>query len=134
MSLNETMNQLNHLLMSVSKDLTKVQRGNKAAAQRVRVGTIKLEKISKVFRKESVLAEKSGKFRKEAPPEKSQKEKEIVFTSFGMLFAHGRSGRSTSSKFYFPRSTALPLWNGNLPRRLRWKSPMPFRATGSVSS
>lgn len=75
MSLTETMNQLNHLLQSVSKDLTKVQRGNKAAAQRVRVGTIKLEKIAKVFRKESVQAEKSGKFKKKPRPKKIKKKK-----------------------------------------------------------
>ena len=76
MSLNDTMNQLNHLLMSLSKDLTKVQRGNKAAAQRVRVGTIKLEKIGRNFRKESVSAEKSGKFKKKkAAARKSRKKK-----------------------------------------------------------
>lgn len=75
MSLNETMNHLNHLLQSVSKDLTKVQRGNKAAAQRVRVGTIKLEKLAKLFRKESVAAEKSGKFKKKPRPKKTKKKK-----------------------------------------------------------
>lgn len=64
MALNETMNHLNQILNSVLKDLEKVQRGNKAAAQRVRVGTIKLERIAKVFRKESVAAEKSGKLKK----------------------------------------------------------------------
>ncbi len=64
MSLNETMNQMNHLLTALAKDLNKVQRGNKAAAQRVRVGTIKLERISKLFRKESVVAERSGKLKK----------------------------------------------------------------------
>jgi hypothetical protein len=64
MSLNETIGQLNHLLVALSKDLTKVQRGNRAAAQRVRVGTIKLERVAKEFRRESVAAEKSGKLRK----------------------------------------------------------------------
>ncbi len=64
MSLSETMNQLNHLLVNLVKDLSKAHRGNKAAAQRVRTGTIRLEKVAKVFRKESVTAEKSGKFKK----------------------------------------------------------------------
>ena len=64
MALSETMNQLNQLLVSVAKDLMKVHRGNKAAAQRVRTGTIKLERIAKIFRKESVQAEKTGKFKK----------------------------------------------------------------------
>lgn len=75
MALTETMNHLNHLLTSVLKDLGKVQRGNKAAAQRVRVGTIRLEKVSKVFRKESVMAEKSGKLRKKPSSAKKRKKK-----------------------------------------------------------
>ena len=64
MTLKETMQQLDHLLSNVTKDLMKVHRGNQAAAQRVRVGTIKLERIAKQFRRESVAAEKGGKFRK----------------------------------------------------------------------
>jgi hypothetical protein len=64
MSLNDTMGKLEALLASVYKDLAKVGRGNKAAAQRVRVGTIKLEKIAKQFRKESVAAERGGKLKK----------------------------------------------------------------------
>jgi len=64
MALKETMHQLDGLLAGVAKDLTKVSRGNKSAAQRVRVGTIKLERIAKLFRKESVAAEKGGRLRK----------------------------------------------------------------------
>ncbi len=64
MALNETKARLENLLTSLTKDLMKVGRGNKSAAQRVRVGTIRLEKVGKQFRKESVDAEKSGKFRK----------------------------------------------------------------------
>ncbi len=64
MALIDTMNQMTNLLEDLSKDLIKVQRGNKAAAQRVRIGTIKLTKIGKGFRKESMLAEKSGRFKK----------------------------------------------------------------------
>ncbi|HSX10229.1 MAG TPA: hypothetical protein VLF94_00725 [Chlamydiales bacterium] len=74
MSLHETMGKLEHILIGVSKDLQKVSRGNRAAAQRVRVGTINLEKIGKLFRKESVAAEKSGKARKK----KAKKRKRSV--------------------------------------------------------
>ena len=73
MSLAETMNQLNAILTTLLRDLGKVHRGNKAAAQRVRVGTINLEKVAKQFRKESVALEKSGKFKKK--PLKSKKRK-----------------------------------------------------------
>lgn len=72
MSLSDTVNHLNHLLSALSKDLNKVARGNKAAAQRVRTGTIKLEKVAKQFRKESVQAEKSGKFKKKKSKRKKR--------------------------------------------------------------
>ena len=61
MALSETMGKLEHLLTRLTKDLVKVARGNRAAAQRVRVGTIHLEKVGKQFRKESVAAEKKPK-------------------------------------------------------------------------
>lgn len=66
---------MTHLLEDLSKDLIKVQRGNKAAAQRVRMGTIKLTKIGKGFRKESVLAEKSGRFKKKTVKRAKSKKK-----------------------------------------------------------
>lgn len=68
MALSDTMNQLNHLITALAKDLTKVHRGNKTAAQRVRTGTIKLEKVGKQFRKESVHAEKAGRLKKKNAP------------------------------------------------------------------
>jgi len=81
MALIDTMNQMTNLLEDLSKDLIKVQRGNKAAAQRVRMGTIKLTKIGKGFRKESMLAEKSGRFKKKpikrAKPKKKKTRKEL---------------------------------------------------------
>jgi hypothetical protein len=80
MSLNETMNQLSHLLTNLAKDLTKAYRGTKAAAQRVRTGTIQLEKIAKKYRRESVAAEKSSRVKKKPktgkiPIKKSVKKK-----------------------------------------------------------
>jgi hypothetical protein len=72
MALKETMNHINHLLAQVNKDLMKVERGNKAAAQRVRTGTIKLEKIAKLFRKESIAAEKKGLLKRK-PKHKAKK-------------------------------------------------------------
>lgn len=64
MALTDTMGKMEHLLNKLTKDLLKAEKGNKSAAQRVRVGTIRFEKIGKVFRKESVDAEKNGKLRK----------------------------------------------------------------------
>ena len=64
MALKDTMQELDHLLTDVVKDLGKACRGNQTAAQRVRVGTVHLERIAKMFRKESVAAEKNGKLKK----------------------------------------------------------------------
>lgn len=64
MSLADTMGQLENLLSEIARDLGKVLRGNRSAAQRVRVGTLRMEKVGKQFRKQSVHAEKAGKLRK----------------------------------------------------------------------
>ena len=54
MALKSTIKEMHHLLSHVAKDLVKAEKGNKAAAQRVRTGTIKLEKKAKLYRKESI--------------------------------------------------------------------------------
>lgn len=61
MALKETTNQLNELLSCVQKDLEKGSNGNKAASQRVRVATIQLAKLAKVYRKESIASERRKK-------------------------------------------------------------------------
>ena len=73
MPLVETIEQLDQLFAALAKDLMKVRRGNKAAAQRVRVGTIELTRVGKVFRKESVSAEKTGKFKKKGKRKKKKR-------------------------------------------------------------
>ena len=60
MGLNETTRQMREVLANISVDLEKAANGNKAASQRVRTGTIKLEKVAKNYRRESIAAEKSG--------------------------------------------------------------------------
>ena len=75
MALTETMQQLNVLLTKVVMDLGKVHKGNKSAAQRVRVGTIDLEKIARRFRKESVAAEKNGKLKQKSAYKKAKRKK-----------------------------------------------------------
>ena len=78
MSLSETMDNLEDLLTTLMKDLRKVTRGNRSAAQRVRVGTIRLEKVGKQLRKESVDAEKTGKLRKAKKKAKKRKRKSLL--------------------------------------------------------
>jgi len=61
MAIKETYKHLKDLLSAISHDLDKAENGNKAASQRVRTGTVKLEKIAKLFRKESIKTEKATK-------------------------------------------------------------------------
>lgn len=60
MALKDTTKKMSELLESMQLNLTKAEKGNKAAAQRVRTESIKFGKIAKVYRKESIKAEKSG--------------------------------------------------------------------------
>ena len=73
MALNNTMHDMERLLKAIGDDLEKTIYGNKAAAQRVRTGTIRLEKIAKLFRKESIHAEKKGLLVRKPRPKKSAK-------------------------------------------------------------
>lgn len=59
MALKETVKHMKDLLANITTDLEKADGGNKAASQRVRTGTVKLEKIAKTYRKDSIKNEKS---------------------------------------------------------------------------
>jgi Histone H1-like protein Hc1 len=61
MAFKDTVKHLRDLLHGVTRDLDKAERGNKAASQRVRTGTVKLEKVAKLYRKESIKTEKTTK-------------------------------------------------------------------------
>lgn len=70
-SLSDITDFMHKLLSEVTTDLEKSSKGNKAASQRVRTGTVKLEKVAKMYRKESILSEKhpshKAKAKKAAP-------------------------------------------------------------------
>ena len=63
MALSNTVNEMRDLLSGIQADLEKAVGGNKAASQRVRTGTVTLEKIAKRYRKESIVTEKKTKGR-----------------------------------------------------------------------
>lgn len=77
MALKDTVKYLRDLLHKVTHDLEKAEKGNKAASQRVRTGTVKMEKIAKSYRKESIKNEKTTtgtrKTVKKAAPSKKAK-------------------------------------------------------------
>ena len=60
MALKDNVKHLRDLLAQITHDLEKADKGNKAASQRVRTATVKLEKVAKTYRKESIRNEKSG--------------------------------------------------------------------------
>lgn len=64
MAFQDTVKEIRSLLAGLTIDIEKAANGNKAASQRVRTGTIKLEKAAKRYRKESIKAEKTGSFKK----------------------------------------------------------------------
>lgn len=64
MALKDTVKHMRDLLNNIVQDLEKADNGNKAASQRVRTGTVKLEKIAKLYRKESIKSEKTTKGQK----------------------------------------------------------------------
>ena len=61
MALKDTIKHMRDLLDQITGDLPKAENGNKAASQRVRTGTVRLEKTAKKYRKESIVAEKGSK-------------------------------------------------------------------------
>ncbi len=73
MSLKSTIHGIRELLEHLTIDLQKAEHHNKAAAQRVRTGTIKLEKLAKVYRKESIAEEKKLKDKKSADTKHGKK-------------------------------------------------------------
>lgn len=74
MALKDSIKTMNVLLSAITKDLVKAEKGNKAASQRVRTNSIKLEKNAKKYRKESVAEEKK-RVKTAKPAKKAQKKK-----------------------------------------------------------
>lgn len=73
MALKDTHKHLKDLLVNITHDLEKADGGNKAASQRVRTGTVKLEKVAKTYRKESIKSEKATKGSKKPAKKASSK-------------------------------------------------------------
>lgn len=111
MALKNTVKDVHHLLARITHDLQKAERGNKAASQRVRTGTIKLEKLAKLYRKESIAEERKSKGKrpaKKAAPAKKKaaagsKKKKVA----GKVKAHHLSVKRSGKGQKSGRSWAL---------------------------
>lgn len=109
MSFENTVKELRSLLANVTQDLEKSTLGNKAASQRVRTGTVKLEKIAKQFRKESIIAEKHGSSRgkKAAKPAKKASALRPVKLGNGTM-AHKGKAKPVAKPAAKPAKKAAP--------------------------
>lgn len=96
MSIKDTYKHLRDLLANITSDLEKSENGNKAASQRVRTGTVKLEKLAKMFRKESIANEKKTKGQKR--PSKSAAKKSASHAHGAKSAKPASKGKSSKSK------------------------------------
>ena len=108
MALNKTSEEMRSLLGSISTDLEKASRGNKAAAQRVRVNTVKLEKVAKNYRKESVADERlpSKRKKKQAGQQKKAADKKAAAAKKAAPKKKAAGKSASSSKSSTQKKTA----------------------------
>lgn len=119
MALKETFKSLKDLLTTIAHDLEKADAGNKAASQRVRTGTVKLEKIAKAYRKESIKSEKLNKgtrktAKKAAPSKSAPKKASAAKTAKAKPKAKAQKAVAKPRALSFKQSTA------KLPMRRSW--------------
>lgn len=112
MGLKETFKHMKDLLAHISHDLEKSENGNKAASQRVRTATVKLEKIAKSYRKESIKHEKSTKgtrktAKKAAPKKAAAKPKAAKIKAKPKAKAHKAVAKARAMSFK-KRTAKLP--------------------------
>lgn len=110
MSIKDTYKQLKDLLSHITLDLEKSENGNKAASQRVRTGTVKLEKIAKTFRKESIATEKKTKGQKKMPK-----------AGAGMSASKAKGAKKASAVKAKPKAKAAQAKTSVRPRHLSVK-------------
>lgn len=98
MALKDTIKHLRDLLSNISADLEKSDNGNKAASQRVRTGTVKLEKVAKLYRKESIKHERTTKGTKKASSKKTTAKKATGSKKHVAKAAHKPATKSKTLK------------------------------------
>jgi hypothetical protein len=120
---------MQNLLSGITVDLDKSTKGNKAASQRVRTGTVKLEKVAKLYRKESIKSEKGqtkSKTKKKAAPAKKAAAKKAPAKSAAHHKApakkaapahHAKAKVATKKAAVKPKAFAVKRPTAKLPSR-----------------
>lgn len=118
MALHTTVSHLKDLLSKISHDISKADHGNKAASQRVRTMTVRLEKIAKTYRKESIASEKQNKGKKPAK-KAATKSKAKPAHKPAAKTAHKPASKTASKGHVKPKAKAAVA----RPRALAFKKP-----------
>jgi len=115
MALKDNVKHLRELLAQVTHDLEKAERGNKAASQRVRTATVRLEKVAKSYRKESIKSEKSApKGSKKASAKKVVKAKA---TKSSPAKSHAKAKPKAHKASARPRALSFRKSTAKIPHR-----------------
>lgn len=110
MAIKDTYKHMRDLLCEISQDLLKAEGGNKAASQRVRTGTVKLEKIAKLYRKESIRTEKASGGTKKAAKKHAKK-------AAPKAKAHKAKSKKAHKSIARPRALSFKRPSAKLPIR-----------------
>jgi len=124
MELRHTIDEMRNLLAQITEDLEKADNGNKAASQRVRTGTVKLEKVAKFYRKESIQDEKHTKGAKKGAKKPAAK---------GKAKSTAAPARASAAKAAPAKTPAKAQKTTAKPRAFALKKPtakLPVRKSG----
>lgn len=115
MALKDTYKHMRDLLSQITHDLEKAEGGNKAASQRVRTGTVKLEKVAKLYRKESIKSEKTNKDHKKPAKKAAAKPKAKAAPKHAKIKAKPKA--KAHKALAKPRALSFRKPTAKLPRR-----------------
>lgn len=114
MALKDTVKHMRDLLGHITHDLEKADGGNKAASQRVRTGTVKLEKLAKTYRKESIKTEKATKGQRKPAKKAAPKAKAKPAHKAKAKPAHKAKAHKATAR---PRALSLKKPSARLPMK-----------------
>lgn len=125
MALKDTYKHMRDLLCQITSDLEKADGGNKAASQRVRTGTVKLEKTAKLYRKESIKTEKATKGQKRPSKKAAAKPKAKHAAAKHPAVKHAKVKAKPKAKasraLARPRALSFRKPTAKLPRRVGFR-------------